>query len=83
MLLMTAYGFYTIYKSRYFRMAAGIILWLGIFINVWLYISKVGAKEVVHRAYEYFLNEHNPAEEASLFLYSRCYQAPHNILVHK
>lgn len=77
------YGFGKVYSCSYLRQAIGIIFWLAIWLNVVLYVAKVGGRGYTHKTYERLLENHNTSVPSRAGVFPDCYQAPHDILLHK
>ncbi len=83
LLLLGGYGFSRLYEHKRFRQVLGMVFWTIIFINVLLYMVKACGRPHSYRMYNRLLETHDVSQPASLGVYTGCYLAPHNILLHK
>jgi len=82
-LICGGYGFAILYENyKILRKVLGMIFYLIIFVNMILYVIKVGGRPHTFKAYNRLLEVHDVKQPAKFGLFTDCFFAPHNILLH-
>lgn len=82
MIIIGAYMFGKLYNLKNYRYYLGIIFWLIVFVNISVYVIKLGGRKHTHRMYHRILEVHNSTQKGVVGAYAGCYLAPHNVLLH-
>ena len=82
-IMFGGYGFCDLYQNyKKIRRVLGMVFWVILWFSFVLYASRLAGRPHAYKVHDRFASIHNPAKPVNYGIFTECFMAPHDILLH-